>query len=151
MTKKERAIQILEQRAFCGECVVENYTCAECDEAFDVAIKLLKQEPCEDAISRQAVLDLAKKGVLISNGNYESVCKAINELPSVTPQPKTGHWIDPQQDDGMSDPIYYQVRCSNCGFDFDPQTFYQELKQYGADSFCPNCGAKMVEPQESEE
>lgn len=37
----------------------------------------------EDCISRQAVLDLAKKGVLVSNGNYESVCKAINELPSV--------------------------------------------------------------------
>ena len=41
-------------------------------------------QPCEDVIRRQDVLDLAKKGVLISNGNYESVCKAINELPSVT-------------------------------------------------------------------
>ena len=40
-----------------------------------------------DAISRQDVLDLAKKGVLVSNGNYKSVCKAINELPSVNPQP----------------------------------------------------------------
>lgn len=46
--------------------------------------RILEQEPCEDAISRQAVLDLAKKGVLVSNGNYASVCKAINELPSVT-------------------------------------------------------------------
>ena len=41
----------------------------------------------KEAIYRQDVLDLAKKGVLISNGNYESVCKAINELPPVTPQP----------------------------------------------------------------
>lgn len=47
----------------------------------------------EDLISRQAVLDLAKKGILVSNGNYKSVCKAINELPSVTPQePKTGQF-----------------------------------------------------------
>lgn len=56
-------------------------------EAFKAAIKALEQKPCENAISRQDVLDLAKKGVLISNGNYKSVCKAINELPSVNPQP----------------------------------------------------------------
>lgn len=41
----------------------------------------------KEAIYRQDVLDLAKKGVLVSNGNYESVCKAINELPSVNLQP----------------------------------------------------------------
>jgi len=40
----------------------------------------------EDCISRKAVLDLAKKGVLVSNGNYKAVCKAINELPSVKPK-----------------------------------------------------------------
>ncbi len=45
-----------------------------------------------DLISRQAVLDLAKKGVLVSNGNHKSVCKAINELPPVNPT-KIGHWI----------------------------------------------------------
>lgn len=36
-----------------------------------------------DCISRQAVLDLAKSGKLVSNGNYKSVCDAINGLPSV--------------------------------------------------------------------
>lgn len=41
----------------------------------------------KEAIYRQDVLDLAKKGVLISNGSYKSVCKAINELPPVNPQP----------------------------------------------------------------
>lgn len=66
-------------------------------------------------------------------------------------EPKTGHWIMPQQDDGMSDPIYYQVRCSKCGFDLDPQTWHMELHQYDADKYCPNCGAKMVEKHESEE
>ena len=63
----------------------------------------------------------------------------------------SGHWIMPIQDDGMSDPIYYQVRCSECGFDLDPQTWDMELHQYGADKYCPKCGAKMVEPQESED
>ena len=57
----------------------------------------------------------------------------------------SGHWIMPVQDDGMSDPIYYQVRCSKCGFDLDPQTWHQELHQYGADNFCPKCGSKMYE------
>lgn len=57
----------------------------------------------------------------------------------------SGHWIMPVQDDGMSDPIYYQVRCSKCGFDLDPQTWYEELHQYGADKFCPKCGEKMYE------
>lgn len=46
----------------------------------------IKTELNGDLISRQAVLDLAKKGVLISNGSYKSVCKAINEIPADDPQ-----------------------------------------------------------------
>ena len=69
----------------------------------------------------------------------------------ISQEPKTGHWIMPVQDDGMSDPIYYQVRCSKCGFDLDPQTWHMELHQYGADKYCPKCGTPMIEPQESEE
>jgi hypothetical protein len=52
-------------------------------------------------------------------------------------------WIMPKNDDGMSDPIEYQVRCSNCGFDMDPQTYNEEFKRYQANKFCPKCGAKM--------
>ena len=88
--------------------------------------------------------------------NSTVVLGAINEVPSTQPHPtertemhegdcnsKKGHWIMPQNDDGMSDPIYYQVRCSECNFDLDPQTWHQELHQYGADKYCPQCGAKM--------
>lgn len=39
-----------------------------------------------DCISRQAVLGLAEKGILVGNHNYKSVCNAINELPSVAPK-----------------------------------------------------------------
>ena len=67
--------------------------------------------------------------------------KAYDKIPSA--ESKTGHWIMPVQDDGMSDPIYYQVRCSECGFDLDPQTWHQELHQYNADKFCPKCGCLM--------
>lgn len=99
-------------------------------------------EPCEDAISRQAVLGLAKKGVLISNGNYKSVCKVINELPSVNSQPKTGHWIEEDMFDG--DVAY---RCSECNELFWIESGTPKDNEF---NFCPKCGKRWVEPQESE-
>lgn len=115
-------------------------------------------EPCEDAISRQAALDafnLSEKTRKYGgdHSGYDTMMlyeiqDVIEDLPSVTPKQKVGHWIMPVQDDGMSDPIYYQVRCSECGFDLDPQTWHMELHQYGADKYCPNCGAKMQEVDE---
>ena len=38
-----------------------------------------------ELVRRADVLELAEKGVLISNGNYKSVCSAINEIPAVNP------------------------------------------------------------------
>lgn len=35
-----------------------------------------------ELIRRTDVLALAEKGILVSNGNYESVCKAINSIPA---------------------------------------------------------------------
>lgn len=96
---------------------------------------------CEDAISRQAVLALAEKGTLVSNGNYKSVSKAINELPSVTPKPKTGHWI---LLDECSNSGYY---CSKCNKKVVKEGWSNTVKKI---KYCPNCGAKMVEPHESE-
>lgn len=89
---------------FCDKCgkplgIFEQGTCVECEKAeqeptadatlkdiFCMGCEYKEQEPCDDVVSRQAVLDLAEKGILVSNGNYKSVCKAINELPSVRPQ-----------------------------------------------------------------
>ena len=114
------------------------------------AIKALDQEPCrywqngkcngntevcEDAISRQDVLDLAKKGILVSNGNYESVCKAINELPSVTPLPKAGHW------EWLTENKY---RCSNCKH----ETRVDECMSKPMYDFCPFCRARMESEEE---
>lgn len=58
-------------------------------------------------------------------------------------QTRKGKWIPPKYDDGMSDPIEYQVRCSVCGFDIDPQMYAMELKRFGANKYCPKCGAEM--------
>ncbi len=60
-------------------------------EALDMAIKILEQEPCDDAISRQAVID----GLNSINGTSEldKAFEVIENLPPVNPRPKTGHWI----------------------------------------------------------
>ncbi len=95
----------------------------------DYMDKALQQEPCKDAISRQAVLDKMKE----RDEELSSICRRdIRELPPVTPQPRIGHWIDTGSGQ----------KCSEC-----------EEIQYGYDNFrhfCANCGAKMVE-QESED
>ena len=82
----------------------------------------------EDAISRKAVLDLVN-----ADWKYEGLEEPINSLPSVNPQkPKTGHWIPSHIPESILD------ECSECGFSCGAFTF----------NYCPNCGAKMVKPQE---
>lgn len=96
---------------------------------FCMGCEYKEQEPCTDAVSRDDVMQIL----------YDYDCtnenalmfKAIKALPSVTPQePKSGHWVHFAQSDD----------CSECGY---------STGKYGSPSkFCPNCGAKMVEPQE---
>ena len=77
------------------------------------------------------------KGDYVPYVHYEDMVNCVKNMSSVTPQePKTGHWTD----DGY---------CSCC----NKQTLPLDISGYasGYDSFCPNCGAKMVEPQESED
>ena len=56
---------------------------------------------------------------------FEMTIKALEQ------EPKTGHWIEDENE--------MEVWCSECGEENDDCSKY-----------CPNCGAKMVEPQESE-
>ena len=99
----------------------------------------------DDLIRRRSVLEgLASIAKAKARSNAQKAMMGrtmffVEQLPSVSTE-KTGRWIMPVQDDGMRDPIYYQVRCSKCGFDLDPQTWHQELHQYGADKYCPKCG-----------
>ena len=99
----------------------------------------------EETIYRRDVLDLAKKGIPISNGNYESVCKAINEISPA--EPKTGHWIGHREhceNLGVTPSgLGAYEWCSNCGCGIDVKEWHRNNYNY-----CPNCGTKMVEPQE---
>lgn len=93
-----------------------------------------------DCISRAEVLKLMKDNWHNHNGDWamQESMDDIRALPSVTPQePKTGHWIYMGQSEKNGLKI---CKCSECG-----------KRTYGSLDYCGNCGAKMVEPQESEE
>ncbi len=102
------------------------------------------QQPCEDCISRQAVLDINEHhhGQMPNHVNHE-IWNEINALPSVTPKEKTGRWMNAKV--GKLFPSN-DFKCSECGniLDFDGVNCGR-----GDANFCPNCGARMVEPQES--
>ena len=75
--------------------------CLDHEEATEI-IKALEQEPCEDCISRQAVLDTTIcKGISCNECSFnkidgESGCLLhyrISKLPSVSPVRPTGKWI----------------------------------------------------------
>ena len=88
-----------------------------------------------DAVSRQEVLYLIADDDL----SMGQVVKGIHALPSVTPQePKTGKWISTETK-GVRYAFWCRYKCSLCGGLSDRT------------NFCPNCGARMVEPQESKE
>lgn len=65
----------------------EDKESAMCD-FITTAIKALEQELCEDAISRQAVLDVIEREEFKGDAISE-----IEKLPSVTPAEKMGQWI----------------------------------------------------------
>ena len=54
----------------------------------DDVLEVLKQEPCEDAISRQAVLDCLTATGLKKFDFILDARDRIKNLPPVTPQPK---------------------------------------------------------------
>lgn len=82
------------------EVNAEKYNWADMNEACGEILKALEQEPCEDCISRKAVIEEMEKRH--AEGDY--ITKGfINSLPSVTPQePKT--WsLDDARENFMSD------------------------------------------------
>lgn len=102
--------------------------------AFNKAREALRAEPCEDAISRQAMLNgLASIAKAKAKSDAQKALMGrvmffTEHLPPVTPKPKTGKWI--RQTDDYHD--YYE--CEYCGIAVE----LDDIKH-----FCPNCGAKM--------
>jgi hypothetical protein len=84
-----------------------------------------------DCISRADAIRVASGYCHPSN-----VAKELAKLPSVTPQPRKGHWI-------VAKGSYLGMRnacCSNC------KDFY--TNDWNVMNYCPNCGADMREVEE---
>lgn len=103
---------------------------------------IVKQQPCEDCISREKVFE--QISCWVNSGEYRYtnatyyLTRRIQGISSVTPQPKTGHWIrwyEQKENDRCIEHIPH-CKCSECGKEFNPHTS-QFVK------FCPNCGAEM--------
>ena len=99
------------------------------------AIKALEQEPCDNAISRQAALDEIRKCRFVVDA-----IEKIRGLPSVTPQQKVGKWIKSCDNYGNN-----HFTCPFCEHDIATKSDIWE------DNYCSNCGARLVDPQEESE
>ena len=91
------------------------------------------QQPCEDAIGRSDMLDAIGHGTTYTS---EELQRIIKGLPPVTPQQKIGHWIDD--------------KCSICGKGIEDFIDSREWYRNEEPNFCPFCGVKLVNSQESE-
>jgi hypothetical protein len=64
------------------------------EEMKKVRVQVIPKEPCGDAISRQAVIDMTGLSEWFdSSDSYNGFVIALSELPSVTLKQKTGKWI----------------------------------------------------------
>ena len=127
-------------------------------EAIDVISKMFEgEQKCEDCISRaeaikaieeygsvwmeyteeMSVHQIAERALKASN---QSMYKILHDLPSIQPKPKTGHWK--QYGNSWED----KYKCSECG-EAQPKILCGEKIIGHWSNYCPNCGAKMVEPQ----
>lgn len=113
-------------------------------EKLEEIIKALEQEPCEDAISRESMLDYQQYlHGRMSNDENHKLWEFIKGLPSVTPAHKKCH--NANTDYAECD----RFVCSNCGIELqdwhriehneDGDIAYHEYEF----NYCPNCGAKI--------
>ena len=132
MTREER-IQIL--RDWDGYFM--GHSSDDVNEALNAAIQAIEQEPTtKNDLGVDEVTALAEWTEKLTEANESAYSQGYADGMKAQ-EPKTGHWIAnaPQYD--MLNPQYI---CSECGNAHTRTTPY-----------CEMCGAKMVEPQESEE
>lgn len=104
------------------------------EEAVSKAIKALEQQPSEDAVSREAVLEglanIAKaKAKSDAQKSMMGRCMFfVEQLPPVTPQRTKGKWI--------TQAYSMRITCTNC----EKEIWYSGRNDY---IYCPSCGAEM--------
>lgn len=94
--------------------------------------KINRQQPCDDCISRQVVINVINQNCIFEN-EYNLTASRIKEkvqqLPSITPKEKTGYWIDDE----------FGSKCSCCDIHTHLDKFDRPMKF----KYCSMCGAKM--------
>ena len=96
--------------------------CKKYLDSMNEAIKALEQQPSEDCVSRQAVIDL-----IYADWKYEGLELSVNELPPVTPKHKGGEWINSVYSVGFTCTCCLLTQTSGIKYDF-----------------CPSCGCRMT-------
>ncbi len=100
------------------ECI--DVKCYKCDEAVEMAIEALQQEPSREYDYSKSVWENIQEG----NGISKDIPK----------EPKRGEWLPIIEGNEFGEPYQSGIYCSECG----------ETLRYEA-NYCPNCGAKMKE------
>lgn len=125
-------------------------------------IKALKQEPCEDAVSRKKLLKIYEdrftklqilkhlkdnKGAEDRQMGVNYCINILKELPPVTPQEPMLNKLKEQDEpkavryegDGYADGsmVYDYAYCPNCNHETEVDS-----ENWGCD-FCPNCGQRL--------
>ena len=139
----DEAIKILETNLYGTPEDLEEYGAYKYSEAIREAIRALKRLTA-DTVSREEALkemqryhdDCAKTSEYTRLG-FETAMNVVRDLPPVTPQPKTGHWIDD--------------KCSVCGKGTEALISSREWYRNEEPKFCPFCGIKLVESQVGDE
>lgn len=100
---------------------------------FQMAIKALEQQPSEDCISRESVIEwLKNKDIIKMKKQEENARRELATLPPVTPQRPKGKWIKCKSRFGVE---YF--KCSECG---------KQLNWIDRDgNYCNNCGSDNSE------
>lgn len=104
---------------------------------------------CKNCVSRESVLMELDKYLCGVPFDEKGIDEVIKDLPSVTPQPKTGRWVEETINEWTR-----KVFCSECGC----RPPFEHVHVCNGDvystggygvinktKFCPNCGAKMEE------
>lgn len=127
MTKKE-AIEQLNR-------VVQIVANQNTIDVLNMAIKALEQQLCDDKDNAgKSIATAFQFGMALGFGEKHDEMDRV--IKAVTPKEKTGKWIDEK----WHELDLIGVTCSNCG-----------VIESRFSAYCPNCGARMIEPQESEE
>ena len=151
-TARQEPCEDAVSRQWLMECVNEGWIKFDTEKDENRFIHLVRDiappvnpQPCGDLISRKAILEefendqyhleFCKEHHIERSISMEMVRIRLHDLPSVNPQPKTGHWIKikpyPLQ--------MHDYECSERTHETDDNT----------ENYCSECGAKMVKPQES--